>query len=177
MGMSMKIYKMMKLISRSQFLFLNETQLRNFETNEVKLAEISKIFANKKFWENYQHKDKITGVDYYNYSKTHSVGIGFEILALMKKHKGSIASVRQNIQEKILEGCQNFNAGLNIDRTIENLLTDEMKDIFANTIIAKKNADNELKTMLLNSINEPTVMTVTRDDIHTLESTWLNGDD
>ncbi len=42
MGFDTKAYKMMKLITRSQFLFQTETQLRNFETNEETLANLSK---------------------------------------------------------------------------------------------------------------------------------------
>ena len=74
---------MMKLISRSQFLFLNESQMKNFETNEHKLAELSNQIFTKSFWNNINNKDLekydvklIETIDYYNFSKSHSVGIG-----------------------------------------------------------------------------------------------------
>lgn len=177
MGFGTKAFKMMKLISRSQFLFLNESQLRNFETNEAKLAELSKTFANRTFWERYQNDEKIINENYWEYSKTHPTGIGFEILALMKKHKGCIQSVRQMIQEKILEGCKDFNAGLNLDRSVQNLLTDELKDILASVIVLKKNADIELKNTLLNSLDEPTLLVVSQENIATLEQIWTGEDE
>ncbi|WP_222425315.1 hypothetical protein, partial [Planktothrix tepida] len=177
MGFSSKAFKMMKLVSRSQFLFLNESQLRNFETNENKLAELSKTFANKTFWEQYQHPEKVINENYWEYSKNHPTGIGFEILALNKKHKGSIQSVRQLIQEKILEGCQNFNAALTLDRGIQGLLSDELKDILASVIIFKKNADIELKNTLINSLDEPTLLVVSQENISTLEQIWIGEDD
>jgi hypothetical protein len=176
MGFSLKIFKMMKLITRSQFLFLNETQLRNFETNESKLAEISKLFSSKKFWDDFKHDEKIEGVDYYDFSKTHSTGVGFELLGLMNKYKGSIKSIRQLIQGKILEGCQNFNAGLNIDRTIDKVLNDDIKELLATVIMLKKNEDIKLKNTLLESLKEPTLLVVSRDNVHTLDDVW-NSDD
>jgi hypothetical protein len=174
MGFSLKVFKMMKLISRSQFLFLNETQLRNFETNESKLAEISKLFSSKKFWDEFKHDDKIQGENYYEFSKSHSTGIGFELLALMNKYKGSIKSIRQLIQGKILEGCQNFNAGLHLDRTVEKVLNDDIKQLLATVIMLKKNEDIKLKNTLLNSLNEPTLLVVSRDNVHTLDDVWNN---
>ena len=172
MGFSQKIFKMMKLITRSQFLFLNESQLRNFETNESKLAEISKLFSSKKFWDEFKHDEKIEGINYYEFSKTHSTGVGFELLALMKKYKGSIKSIRQLIQGKILEDCQNFNAGLNIDRTVEKILNDDIKEVLATVIMKKQNEDIKLKNTLLESLKEPTLLIVTRENVHTLDDVW-----
>ena len=177
MGFSLKVFKMMKLISRSQFLFLNETQLRNFETNESKLAEISKLFSSKKFWDEFEHDEKIEGENYYEFSKSHSTGVGFELLALMNKYKGSIKSVRQLIQGKILEGCQNFNAGLNIDRTIDKVLNDDIKQVLATVIMLKKNEDTKLKNTLLNSLSEPTLLVVSRENVHTLNDVWSNEEE
>lgn len=177
MGFSLKVFKMMKLISRSQFLFLNESQLRNFETNESKLAELSKLFSSKKFWDEFKHDEKIEDENYYEFSKSHSTGVGFELLALMNKYKGSIKSVRQLIQGKILEGCKDFNAGLNIDRTIDKVLTDDIKEVLATVIMLKKNEDTKLKNTLLNSLNEPTLLVVSRDNVHTLDDVWNNEDE
>jgi len=174
MGFSMKVFKMMKLITRSQFLFLNETQLKNFETNESKLAEISKLFSSKKFWDEFKHDEKIEGIDYYDFSKTHSTGVGFELLALLNNYKGSIQVVRQLIQGKILEGCQNFNAGLHLDRTVEKVLNDDIKQVLASVIMLKKNEDIKLKNTLLNSLKEPTLLVVSRDNIHSLADVWTD---
>ncbi|WP_332984708.1 hypothetical protein [Microcoleus sp. A003_D6] len=177
MGFSLKIFKMMKLISRSQFLFLNESQLRNFETNEGKLAEVSKSFLSKKFWDEFEHPEKIEGENYYEFSKSHSTGVGFELLALMNKYKGSIKAVRKLIQSKILEGCNNFNAGLNIDRTIDKVLNDDIKKVLATVVMLKKNEDIKLKNTLLNSLSEPTLLVVSRDNVHTLDQVWKNEDE
>ncbi|MEG4307108.1 hypothetical protein QUB16_31050 [Microcoleus sp. D3_18a_C4] len=177
MGHSLKVFKMMKLISRSQFLFLNESQLRNFETNESKLAELSKLFTSKKFWDEFKHPEKVEGENYYEFSKSHSTGVGFELLALMNKYKGSIKSVRQLIQGKILEGCQNFNAGLHLDRTVEKVLNDDIKQVLATVIMLKKNEDTKLKNTLLNSLSEPTLLVVSRENVHTLNDVWSNEEE
>ena len=177
MGYSLKVFKMMKLISRSQFLFLNESQLRNFETNESKLAELSKLFSSKKFWDEFKHDEKIKGVNYHEFSKSHSTGVGFELLALMNKYKGSIKSVRQLIQGKILEGCKDFNAGLNIDRTVDKVLSDDIKEVLATVIMLKKNEDTKLKNTLLNSLREPTSFVISRENVHTLNDVWSNEDE
>ncbi|PJE39032.1 MAG: hypothetical protein CUR32_13390 [Flavobacterium sp.] len=172
MGFSLKVFKMMKLISRSQFLFLNESQLRNFETNESKLAELSKLFSSKKFWDEFKHPEKVEGENYYEFSKSHSTGVGFELLALMNKYKGSIKSVRQLIQGKILEGCKDFNAGLHLDRTVDKVLNDDIKQVLATVIMLKKNEDTKLKNTLLDSLSEPTLLVVSRDNLHTLNDVW-----
>ena len=177
MGFSQKIFKMMKLITRSQFLFLNESQLRNFETNESKLAEISKLFSSKKFWDEFKHDKKIEGENYYEFSKTHSTGVGFELLALMNKYKGSIKSIRQLIQGKILEGCKDFNAGLHLDRTIDKVLNDDIKQVLATVVMLKKNEDIKLKNTLLESLKEPTLLVVSRDNVHTLDDVWSSDDE
>ena len=72
----------------------------------------------------------------------------------MKKYKGSIKSIRQLIQGKILEDCQNFNAGLNIDRTVEKILNDDIKEVLATVIMKKQNEDIKLKNTLLESLKE-----------------------
>ena len=177
MGFSTKGYKMMKLISRSQFLFLNESQLKNFETNEIKLSELSNHIFDKKFWENLSSDDlkdfdiKLNHeIDYYKFSKTHSVGVGFELLALSRTHKGSIESVRNLIFDKILENCNDFNAGLNINRNFK--LADNFKYLLASVIVLKANAEYKLVECLKASANEPTILTLNKENIKTLSSIW-----
>lgn len=177
MGFSTQGYKMMKLISRSQFLFLNESQLQNFETNETKLAELTNHIFNKKFWELLTDKDLKEynttlnpEIDYYKFSRTHSVGIGFELLALSRSHKGSIESVRQLIFSKILESCNNFNAGLNINRSFK--LADNFKYLLAAVIVLKGNAEYKLIKCLEASADEPTILSLTTENIKTLSTIW-----
>jgi hypothetical protein len=78
------------------------------------------------------------------------------------------------VLSKILEGCKDFNAGLNIDRTIEKVLNDDIKQLLATVIMLKKNEDIKLKNTLLNSLNEPTLLVVSRDNVHTLDEVWNN---
>lgn len=173
-GFSTIAYKAMKLISRSQFLFQNEKQLKNFETNEQKLAELSKEIFTKRFWDTLSNNDLrefnvelIPGYDYYSFSKNHPVGIGFELLALSTVHKNSVQSVRKDIQTKILEGCTNFNAGLHISRNYK--LAEKFKYLLAAIIVLKANAEETLINVLANSIDEPTLVTVKTENIKTLE--------
>ena len=167
----------MRLISRSQFLFLNESQLQNFETNETKLAELTNHIFNKKFWELLTNEDLKEynatlnpEIDYYKFSRTHSVGIGFELLALSRTHKGSIESVRKLIFSKILECCNDFNAGLNINRSFK--LADNFKYLLAAVIVLKGNAEYKLIKCLEESANESTVLSLTSENIKTLSTIW-----
>ena len=70
----------MKLITRSQFLFKNERQLRNFETNQKKLDELTRYITSRNFWKTVPSnldKLKIYGIeslelnweDYYDFVK------------------------------------------------------------------------------------------------------------
>lgn len=182
MGFSTTGYKMMKLISRSQFLFLNESQLQNFETNETKLAELTNHIFNKKFWELLTNNDLEKynvilnpEIDYYKFSRTHSVGIGFELLALSRTHKGSIESVRKLIFNKILESCNDFNARLNINRSFKN--ADNFKYLLASVIVLKANAEYKLIKCLEESANEPTILSLTSENIKTLSTIWNTTED
>lgn len=178
MGFSTTGYKMMKLISRSQFLFQTEKQLRNFETNELKLSELSKEPAlgikSRDFWESLNSKElepygvyKREGVNYYEFAKTHPVGIGFELLALSKKAEGSIQDVREKIDAAIKKGCINFNAALHLNRSFE--LSESFKYLLAAVIVLKKNAEDDLRDCLINSASEPTILVVRPENIKRLE--------
>jgi hypothetical protein len=182
MGFATTGFKMMKIISRSQFLFINENQLKNFETNEFKLSELSNHIFTKSFWSNLTNEnlkehdtELIENVDYYKFSRSHAVGIGFEILALTKSKKGSIKDVRVEIFNKILNGCKDFNAALNIDRSFKNV--DSFKYLLASIIVKKANAENELISCLLTSAKEPTVLSLSRDNVKILKSIWQVSED
>ncbi|MBC1238498.1 hypothetical protein [Nostoc sp. 2RC] len=184
MGFETTAYKIMKLITRSQFLFETEVQLRNFETNEVTLSELTKSLGlnQKTFWNNLKSEDVLqygvemrTGVDYFTYAKYHPTGIGFELLALAPSVKGDINLVRQKIVELIEKGCKDFNAGLAITRNLKNGIP--LKNIFAAVIIAKKNAEDDLRQLLENSTTEPTLLTVNRDNIRRLRELMNNSED
>lgn len=184
MGFSTRTVKLMKLISRSQFLFLNESQLRNFETNEKTLADLSKVrvsnyqpLLGERFWKTLKPEEVSPygvemrdGVDYFSYSKNHPVGLGFELLSLSRSHNGSIESVRKAIQDKILNGCKDFNGAFQIQRSIK--YAEEFKTLLAVAIIKKKNCDDDLKSVLIKSAKEPTILTVKPENIYTLAKLW-----
>lgn len=175
MGFDTTAYKVMKLVTRSQFLFQNELQLRNFETNEETLANLSKFLGlnHKVFWQEIKEEDiKQYGVelrknvDYFNYAKTHSVGIGFELLALAPSIKGDIGKVRKKIVNLIDDGCTNFGKYLNLQRNLK--LGNQLKNILAAIIVLKKNAEVDLRQLLENSAKEPTILNISKENIRRL---------
>lgn len=182
MGFDTVAYKIMKLVTRSQFLFQTEAQLRNFETNEMTLTELSKeLGLNQKiFWDKLTSEDiapygieKREGIDYFPYAKTHPTGVGFELLALGKS-KGDINQVRQKIVELIDKGCKNFGKDLNIPYHLKNGL--QLKNLFAAVIVAKKNAEDDLRQLLENSADEPTVVSVNSENIKRLHELMNNSE-
>lgn len=173
-GFSTSAYKAMKLVSRSQFLFQNEKQLKNFETNEEKLANLSKEIFTKKFWQTLTNDDlaeygalMAEGYDYYTFSRNHPVGVGFELLALSSARKHSIQAVRSDIQSHILNGCTNFNAALNLSYHYK--FAENFKYLLAAIIVLKANAEEKLIATLVNSLDQPTLLTVKTENIRTLE--------
>ena len=175
MGFTKNVYKVMKLITRSQFPFQTEKQLNNFEDNyNTKLYNISKHLLTKTFWKNLKVEDiqqyGITelrsDIDYYEYSKKHSVGIGYELLALNKINKGSLTSVRNTIANKIIQGKNDFNPVLNLNRSVN--LFSAHKYFLAALIILKDHSEDDLKLKLLNSSDQPTLLTITHENINTL---------
>ena len=177
MGFTRKCYKLMKLITRSQFLFKTEKQLVNFEKTNYyrKLDCASKDIFTRDFWKKLKLEDlKLFGVtelkpniDYFEFSKKHPIGIGFEVLTLNNVNKGDITSVRNFIADKIEEGKTNFNAALHIDRNVK--LAKKFKLQFAAIVVLKANAEEDLKQLLVNSKDEPTILSVNRDRISRLE--------
>ena len=106
-------------------------------------------------------------IDYFEFSKKHPIGIGFEVLTLNNVNNGDIASVRNFIADKIEEGKKDFNAALNIDRNVK--LAKKFKLQFAAIVVLKANAEEDLKQLLVNSKDEPTILSVNRDRISRLE--------
>jgi hypothetical protein len=175
MGLSTSAFKCLKLVSSSQFLFQTEKQLRNFETNENVLFEVSKKLLTRSFFETFQHGEKRVGVDYFQFSKTHPVGIGLEFLALSHKFDGSIKTIRQCIYKAINSGSTNFNASLNISRSLK--YVENFKDIFASIIIKKCNAEIDLINVMRNSVGDNTLLTLSKENIKTLEQILAVDDD
>ena len=113
-------------------------------------------------------------INYFEFSKKHPIGIGFEILTLNNTNNGEITSVRNFIADKIKENKTNFNAALHIDRNIK--LAKKFKFIFAAIVVLKANAEEELKQLLVNSKDEPTILSVDRDRITRLEQILSYGE-
>jgi hypothetical protein len=175
MGLSTNAFKCLKLVSSSQFLFQTEKQLRNFETNENVLFEVSKKLLTRSFFETFQHDEKRVGVDYYQFSKTHPVGIGLEFLALLPKFNGSIACVRESIHNAIKSGKTDFNASLNISRSLK--YVEKFKDIFVSIVIKKCNAEIDLINVMRASVGDNTLLTLGKENIKTLEQILAVEDD
>lgn len=174
MGFTKTVFKIMKLVTRSQFLFQNEKQLRNFESvNQLgKLDNLSKNVITKSFWNNielerlkpYGVEEIISDLDYHQFAKEHSIGLGFELLALNGKHDNNLKSVREVIADKIKEGKTNFDSTLHISRSL--YLAKNFKYLFASLIVLKANEEHKLKQILINSTDEPTVLVVTKDNVN-----------
>ena len=173
MGFTQMTYKLMKLITRSQFLFKTEKQLINFEKTNYysKLDCLSKFIFTPKFWKDLKLEDlKPYGVEelkpyinYYEFSKSHPIGIGFELLALNNIYNGDIAAVRNFIADKIKQGKKDFSKALNLDRKL--YIGKKYKYLFAAIIVLKANAEENLKQLLLNSNDEPTILTVNQERV------------
>jgi hypothetical protein len=188
MGFSTTNYKTMKLVSRSQFLFLNQSQLRNFERNEETLSKLTnaptvgiKRLLGRDFWETLTNEDLknygvelIDGLDYYDYAKTHPVGLGFELLSFNRGYDNSIKKVRETIQEKILNGCKNFNAELHLSRSLKH--GEKFKYLLASIIVKRKNAEENLKNKLSKSAYEPTIFVVGPENVGTIAELWGYSD-
>jgi hypothetical protein len=74
------------------------------------------------------------------------------------------------IFDKILENCNDFNAGLNINRSFK--FADNFKYLLASVIVLKANAEYKLVECLKASANEPTILTLNKENIKTLSSIW-----
>jgi hypothetical protein len=136
----------------------------------------------KTFWEQLNQEQlnpydviRRNNVDYWTFAKAHPVGVGFELLALSKKAKGNIKYVRETIDNYVQSGCLNFNAALNLNRNFK--LGENFEYLLAAVIILKKNAEDDLKECLINSANEPTLLTVSRENIVTLEELLQRSDE
>jgi hypothetical protein len=103
------------------------------------------------------------------------VGVGFELLALAPSVNGDINIIRRKIVDLIQKGCKNFNAGLTLHRDLK--LGHPLKNLFAAVIIAKKNAEDDLRLMLENSADEPTIFSVRSENIKRLHELNANNDD
>ena len=82
--------------------------------------------------------------------------------------------MRNFITDKIEENKTNFNAALNIDQNVK--LAKKFKFILAAIVVLKANAEEELKQLLINSKDEPTILTVDRDRITRLEEILCYGE-
>ena len=158
-----------------QFPFQTEKQLTIFEHNyNSKLYYISKFILTKTFWKNLKLENirqyDITklrqNIDYYEYSKKHPVGIGYELLALNKTNKRSLTSIRNTIADKIILGKSDFNSVFQIDRSIN--LFSPHRYFLAALIILKAHSEHDLKLKLLNSSDQSTLLTISHENINTL---------
>ena len=95
---------------------------------------------------------------------------GFELLAVNNSNSRnvtSIQSVRNLIADSIKKGHDEFNSALNISRHLDS--ANNFKQLFGALIVLKANEEYYLKQRLINSTSEPTVLTVTKDNIMLFE--------
>ncbi len=114
----------------------------------------------------------IDSVDYHQFAKSHTVGLGFELLALNNSNKGDITSVRNFIADKIKDGKKEFNSALHIDRSLA--FAKQFKYLFSSLIVLKANEEYHLKQRLINSIDEPTALIVSKENIYKFEDLFAS---
>jgi len=182
MGTGMTTYKLMKIISRSQFLFMNKKQLRSFENiNEQKLSRLSRFFLDRTFWKSLKEGDLeeygakiLPDIDYFEASKERPIGIGIELLCLNGEHKGSIESVRRLINDKIRKGKTHLNAVFNIDYNVKHAR--HLANLFAAVIVLRANEDKRLTDLFVNSVDEPTLQIVRKEHIKRYEDLFYRNE-
>lgn len=158
MGFSTKRFKLMKLITRSQFLFQTEKQLLDFQrVIQVHLENMSKQIL----------RGHYTTSGLRKYGGQRPVGIGFEIMTYMKKFDGSIKAVRQRLYEMIESGTDSFLRAINIPRIISKY-GHNLKDTFLNLIEKRYESDKELFNTLINSRHQRTLLKINRMNIITI---------
>ena len=102
------------------------------------------------------------------------VGLGFELLALNSNNNGCIEPVRNLIADNIKKGKKEFNSALNITRNLP--LAKQFKYLFASLIVLKANEEFKLKQRLINSVDEPTALIVTKDNVTRFEELFCTPD-
>lgn len=182
MGMMLNRFKIMKLVTRSQFLFKNKKQLRNFEKNQdSRLSNLSSWMLHREYWplvsqENLKQHGAETRpcVDYLKAAKDNPIGLGWEVLATMPKYDGDLTKLRNTIADAIEKGVTNFNASLNLERNLDNAI--QYADDFAAVVVLRANALDDLKKICKNSVEgNPTTLVVNRDNIRQLDE-LLDGE-
>jgi len=175
MGMTKTTYTIPRLIRRSQFVFQTRKQLENFEHNQYKLGQLSKIILSRHFWASLHLDDVkehgvteiIQELDYYEYSKGNPVGIGFEALSLNKQNGSTISQARRKIHDYINKGIKDFNAALNLGRSIRSNAR-RLKYHLAAIIIKRCNNDYYELQKLSKTIDKPTLFTLNEHDLKKL---------
>jgi hypothetical protein len=143
-----------------------------------------KNILTKSFWKKvnleelkpYAVTELIEGIDYHEFSKSHTIGLGFELLAVNNSSKSqtSIKSVRNLIADNIKQGKVEFNSALNLNYYLP--LAKKLRYLFAALIVLKANEEYYLKQKLINSKNEPTTLTVTKGNITLFEELFAQPD-
>ena len=133
----------------------------------------TKVFWNRLNLEQlkaYGVTELIDGVDYREFAKSHTMGVGFELLAINNsnsRNTTSIQSVRNLIANSISKGVDNFDPALHLSRHLDSAKS--LKYLFAALIVLKANEEYYLRQRLINSVDEPTALTVTRNNITLFE--------
>jgi hypothetical protein len=86
-----------------------------------------------------------------------------------------LKSLRVAIQDKILEGCKDFNGAFQVQRSIN--YANNFKNLLAAVIVKRKNYEEDLKQILIESAEEPTLLLLKPENITTLAKLWGYSED
>lgn len=195
-GTDTACFKMPKLISRSQFIFNDDIQLKNFEKQATRLSDWTKAELigvdkglDRNFWKNLTNEDlrPFAGnmidelwqinpdINYHEFNHEHPIGLGFEMLCLKKRGDvKNIQTIRILINDLIKKGCKDFNAALQIKRDIAD--ASQFKNFFASVIVKKANEEYRFINILLACEDNPMNPKVTIEQVRSLQEHEINSD-
>lgn len=157
MGYSRTIYRCMKLITQSQFIFQTIDQFKKFDRfMSNRMSNLSKnIFTLSDF------PDRAL----YDFSCQYPVGLGLEILALNGNYDGDIGRLREYLFRLINEGKDNFSASFHLERILKTH-SHKFKDFLIELVKLKKKEKERLINVLLYN-NQPTSLKVSKNKVFT----------
>lgn len=176
------VVKIPKLISRSQFLFQTRDQLRKFEDAQKKLDQISNNLITREDWENLKVEDldqfgikelNFAPEDYFEYSKTHSVGLGWEILCVhsQKARCKTLGEIRSELYTMIMRGDTAFK-DLYYERNKKKRLGVYAKSFLMACSVFKKDYEEQFVALCLDRLDDPTSFNVNSENIKRLKELY-----
>jgi hypothetical protein len=170
-------YLFYKFLTTDSFLLQSESQYNSMIKLETELNNITNKYVSRKSFLQYfktsnhnifNHTEDVL----WEFAKRLQFGFGFEIISL--KHDNKLSKVQDEIQTYLGSGKCNFKKDLHYNRIIDNL--PELFIKYLHEIIALT-VRSELKLfhVLLNSIDKPHNMLITRDEINELSDIFSSS--